>query len=280
MRILIIGNCQVVDVANCMRQLVPDAVVEAAFLFRLKQAEIAELAQQIEKWDVVLTQPMRRADHPLNTPKLQKRTRVHVFPTITFSGFHPDFLTGIPHRAAAGNYHSAIVMAAFLLGLSAKQTTRLFNAFVYETLGYFGTYAVAREFLLSRAAKLGYRLDAEFSSWEASGVFMHSLNHPSKDVMASLARCVAAQAGLASPDAALPAAEPDAPGSSGVICPVYPEIAQRLGVPGSTRIHRPDRTLTLDEFVLESYESYESADRELLMQHAGSYKDRLQQVLV
>lgn len=280
MRIAIIGNCQVVGLAQAVRGLVPSAEVEPIFLAKYSQAELLEKAAAVEKYEVVFSQVIGPAS-PFFMEKIKPTVRrLHLIPTVLFTGFHPDTFLIQGHKSAAGNYHSSIVAAAYLLQLSARRAAALFNAFVYSKLGYFQVYGNAKAFFLQEAKKFGYDLASELGDWERQGIFMHSINHPNMMVLACLAHKMVVQHQLGS--ASIPIAVPDHDymAAGGIIYPVYPEIAQKLNVPGSMLFRRPDRTLNLEEFVVESYEIYEKTERQLLQRGASDSAEKIKALLV
>ena len=100
---------------------------------------------------------------------------------------------------------------------------------------------------------------------------MHSINHTKLYVVADLARGLLTRAGVPFEECDLDAFLPDDLGGQGS-WPVYPEIAQHYGVPGSalffkaeTRRSGPARTMSRAEFVAASYANYDRRERKLLI---------------
>ena len=96
--------------------------------------------------------------------------------------------------------------------------------------------------------------------------FMYTINHPKPRVMASIARQAFERLGLA-PAAVDPDTIEDSLGR-GVRLPVYPEIAERLGVDEPFRFTSSVRdgraTLTLEAFAAAAYEGYRDHSPEVL----------------
>ena len=189
-----------------------------------------------------------------------------VYPTIFFTGFHPDLVDSrdgeIPF-GPLGAHHSAIVVAAFLQRLSVKQTLTLFSEKVFRHLGYFDHWREAKTLLLDYAARAGMPLDREFETW-SQDVFVHVPSHPKPFVLADLARRLAIAAGFE------PKPAPAMNDSLEVIgaFPVYPELAAALGLEGShifrtkrRRGQAPSTKVVFDlvEFVEGSFEAYAQA---------------------
>lgn len=121
-----------------------------------------------------------------------------------------------------------------------------------------------RALLLKLLANYGLDMGEEFAAWHARGPFMHSINHPRGFVLADVARAAAIRAGLL--DAAAPHVVPPFDQLSvDTIWPVYPEIAEALGVPASLLFKRYSHPvgplantlyLGLPQLVRESYGMY------------------------
>lgn len=162
-------------------------------------------------------------------------------PTIVFPAFHPDIVY-ICHKgglfgSAMGDYHSALIVYGFARGFSADAIVSLFRADVFARLGYLDGWFAARDALLEMSRAHGCDLDRLFAGWMRRGCFMHTINHPKLFVLGDLARHALGQAGLPGRTAACEDYLPDP--LSGSIWPVYPEIAARIGVAGSTTFKPP-----------------------------------------
>jgi hypothetical protein len=109
---------------------------------------------------------------------------------------------------------------------------------------------------------------------------MHSINHTKLYVVADLARGLLTRAGVPFEECDLDAFLPDDLGGQGS-WPVYPEIAQHYGIPGSalffkaeTRRSGPARTMSRAEFVAASYANYDRRARHLLVsQRVQGWRD-------
>jgi hypothetical protein len=194
--------------------------------------------------------------------------RLILWPNLIFFGFHPDItyfgIEGKPVRSAMGEYNSRIVATAYALEMDVHETARLFSRAAYEKLGFFSLYAISREALVMAADDCALDLRPAITAWENSGVFMYSINHPKLIVFADLARALLRRAGLPF-DPALPACDivPDFLANGG-IWPVYPEIAEALGVAGSLTFTPPAHgtydahCLSLEAFIARTFAIYRS----------------------
>ncbi|MCY0992212.1 WcbI family polysaccharide biosynthesis putative acetyltransferase [Nannocystis sp. ILAH1] len=272
MRIAVFGICQAYSYAHALAHLLPDAEVQAfqASLVR-GEGRIAEVADLLTGFDAVLTQRFSADEmEALATPALLARCpRIVMVPTVVFTGYQPDVVL-LPHEgkllaSPVGSYHSAIAAAGFSLGLPEYDVQNLFNRLVYARLGYFEEFVRARDFLLASITECGLPLEAgTFDAWHRRGPFMLTMNHPCIFVFATLARAAAIQLGLL--DAAVPTPELRFdPLAIDTIWPVYPELAEALGVPGDLLFKRQTALtqpignmacLPLPAFLRESFAMY------------------------
>jgi len=219
--------------------------------------------------DIVFSHYLHDDHGSLGTDYLRTKVKgLILVPPVIFSGFHPDCIDlirdGVIHSSPLGSYHSAIVAAAYSLDLPVDRVANLFNKLVYARLGYYDEFAKARVYLDRSLRSFGIDIAEEWATWVKSGIFMHGYNHPRPQVLASLAKLLAVQTGL------VPAGTPTPDLGFDFLSlfstwPVYPEIADALGVKGSYVFKKngtPDLVrgghtlLSLREFIQGSYEMY------------------------
>lgn len=280
-RIAVIGNCQASGVAQALSLLVPGARVETLLVARLARrfGDLDRLARHLAGADHVFAQFFPAGFLPGgNVHVLAARVpALRLFPTILFSGFHPDLvhvgdeaslrlsrLTASP----VGAYHSAIALQAFRVGLSVEAALRLYTAEAFERLGYFRLWDESAAYLLRSARDVGFGLEREFALWVRRGPFMHVVNHPRLPVLGDLARRLAREAGLDPLDIAVEDYAVDALAAEPV-WPVLPPVAERYGLPAATLFkgdgrRGPPRLLDLPDFVAESFALYARARPEAL----------------
>lgn len=191
-------------------------------------------------------------------------------PAISYSAFHPDMgyvnkSTGGHVSGPTGDYHSMIALWAWENGLNSEEALSLYRHDVYEFLGYFNHREISYKFLLSVADSMGFPIRPMLSKWLASGCFMHSINHPKINVLADVGRYILGRLGINY-----------SPGIENYIADdlavhpcwgVYPEIARKMFIDGAYMFKlsrgrgsdkRPAPTLTLTEFVRESFAFYDA----------------------
>lgn len=277
-RIAVLGSCQVAGIGATLRVLVPYSEVRIWHIGVNPRETRQETFERLHGFDVVISQISDTEGGSLLgiTRLCETFPTVVYLPKVVFRGFQPDCIylhnNGDIIKGCLGDMHSEIIAAAYSLGLPEVRVTRLFNSLVYTTLGYFDSFAVARDHMLQTFAMAGYDLRLHMDSWlRYHGGFMYSTNHPRIFVLARLAQMAAERAGI------VPAGTPEPTGVEDALAnslqwPIYPEIASRLGIPGSTTFIQPhysiepnqQRGLTLQEFVERSYQSYKQLSYELI----------------
>ncbi len=226
-------------------------------------AHLEKLREMLDGVDTVLAQPLGL--ERLNREELLRDgPRCVLFPAVHFTGFHPDAVRSPEKRLRplVGGWHSALIMAAWRMGLPAARTEELFNAYIYGVLGYFDEYAKASAFLLRLGARISWDLSTELANWPRP--FVHDPEHPMIEVMMSLARESCVKLGL-EPEAQ--AAAPSDPFLRLGEWPIYPEIAKRLGLTGDMAFASRfgnGRAFSLREVIDWCYAAYANASPEAL----------------
>ena len=262
MKVSVIGSCQAVPLAACLSMMNPTLRVEA-FLWDRDPGAAGDD-------HVIFRQRNRRtvwAQH-------ERRPGEFLYPRIWFNAFHPDlaYVAG-PYGAVPpplGDYHSSLALYGWHRGMRAAETARLFCEPVFERLSFFDFWSPAREALLGEGRDLEFPIADMLPRWERRGWFMYAPNHPVLFVMADIARELARRAGL---DSALSAPEYylNDPMLDEAVWPLYPGIAERLGLPGAyhfkpgLRPGTPPLTLDLAEFIARSFEAYENMSSDALV---------------
>lgn len=162
---------------------------------------------------------------------------LYKIPALYFPAFHPDLIytqkastNEIIHTPC--DYHSAICVWSYKNGLEVADTTALFSTEVYFKLGYFSMWKSSVDNLsrLFKNCNLDAGLFLPFIIRQ--GLFMHSINHPKINALIRLARIIAIKI-----DADGSILEKDinvSDGLTGVVWPVYPEIADFYALPGGS----------------------------------------------
>ena len=259
MRVCVIGNCQATGLANWARLMMPESDVQSFSLAGVDPDDSLPRAvwrDLLDRSDLVITQvgPAHQARFGIpSVEAIQAEGRRSLpAPWIIFRGFHPDcallFDKGVIVNAAAGPYHSSIAAAAYLEGLDEARALTLFNALTFSALGYFDAFGAAADIMSDEWAAIG--LDASVWLTKPLHPFMSTINHPVSEVLGDVMRQLLQRAGIA-------AVEPETSANDTLISqgvwPIYPEIAGRLGLTGSTDFVLPDRPVSREAQVAGTY---------------------------
>ncbi len=241
LRILFVAQDRDSPLVACLKALRPDDEVRAS-----TPAGAAKLGL----FDFVIG---RLPDGPDSAVDPDSAARAVRIPEVDFSGFHPDL-----RRRGARVYHSGLIMAAFAMGLPRARVASLFNGRAYSALGYFDEYDRAERQLLDTGAALGLDPGPVLHALKGE-VFVHVPQRPTMAFHWRLARHICDGFGLATDPAAAPPPDPYARQAR---WPVYPEIAARLGVPGSLTfkpaISETAPELDLDQLIDQSWRVYDA----------------------
>jgi hypothetical protein len=271
-RLVVLGNCQAAPFAKCLRALNPSFDVKVVTLSRCKGKDAQErAATKLKNADVIFRQPGSEGALPLAGIESLSASFSNLvsYPKLTFYGFHPDFCFlrypgGALVRSGCGPYHSVLAAAAFANGLTEERALQLFNSYFFARLGYLDRFAPWKDLLLSKTQEIGYDLHEDFQDWLRQGAFMHTWQHPTVRVIASVAVRAMAKANLRQ-TVDDPHDVPDALARATAL-PVFPEIARAVGVApitGFRRVVRKNKVhdVSLAEFVRGTYEIYRKVDR-------------------
>jgi hypothetical protein len=287
-----LGNCQTGGLVAALKGLLPDAIVHGWFLATVADRE--ETEEELTKYDVIVANVWDEDErNPLSRTRIQERCRkvIYMYPII-FTGFHPDVIwvhhCGNNLEGPLENLHSAIIAAAYSLGLDQCRAAKLFNSVIYSRLGYFDTFDLAKTIFLQQHSDEGYDLSRYFDYWLQAGVFMYTPNHPRVDVLGTMATLAAARAGLIDADTRVPDGLPDDLAET-IQWPLYPEIARRIGIRGGTTflrgVHQVEpgahRQFDLPQLIAQFYSFYATIpDLTFDTGRIVSMRDRLREALV
>lgn len=276
MRIALVGICQVHGIGDALVHLLDDAEIVAieAPIFR-NQNRLADAELLLDGCSAVFSHFLPDDYGSLSTSALQQRFKnLQLLPSMAFTGFHPDCIYIQSQQtillSPVGSYHSAIAAAAFSQGMTRDRALGLFNAFVYRKLGYFLEFDKALLFLQKHTQAAGWDIEQELSTWLSSGPFMHTINHPKINVLASIGKLIAIKSGWIAQGTATPNLDYDML-ENNTIWPTYPELARAVGITGSYVFKRAggprilegrSALVRLPEFIAESYALYAGYPRE------------------
>jgi hypothetical protein len=250
---LVIAGCTSLLMANSLTLLSRQKNVEWMVIQDVKKNR-AKINEELSKYEHIFI-----ADQFVDTcreilPSLKDFITV---PLIEYHALHPDLCyAGI--QSGIGDYHSIICVAGFLSGLSISKTIELYSDQTYEKAGYYSLAASEDAALVAHCQKYGYDIRPAFRRWGLRESFMYSINHPKVQCVYDIASLAMEKTGQSPiPSQLLPQDYL----ANGSIFPVYPEIAERFGFPGSLSFkrHGSYSVLSLEEFVASSFRAYQEA---------------------
>ncbi|MFZ2989254.1 WcbI family polysaccharide biosynthesis putative acetyltransferase [Ideonella sp.] len=270
-KLAVIGNCQASPLASALGALPGIAVAQAVPLHLAQTPAFKQIETELES---VLADPeavvftFNVSDHHgrFSTQALrQRRDRVVTITNLHFSGLHPDvtYLGSMGSRlhSPMGDYHSRIVLDAFLAGCTTAECAARFNGRVYAESGYFDAYAEAEQTLLARDEGLDVKFAAQFLAMVPEVPTLYTMNHPTAVVIQAFAARLAAHLGRELP--IFPVHYLRNHLGEGAWWPVYGEIAEAAGLKYRTPMvfqqprPRGGKLLTLPEMIERSYAAYE-----------------------
>ncbi|MBV2149266.1 hypothetical protein KRZ98_13395 [Sphingobium sp. AS12] len=259
MKIAIVGNCQARTIHRAMVALAPNHEFELYHMNRIQRAcpvrdDIESWASEVALSDVAcLINYLPKSGLFSEAALLPRCKHVVRFPYIAFTGFHPDcvYLTanGTQLTGPAGPYHSAIVFAAWSLGIPEHYVPSLFNRFTFKSLNLQAFYDAAVAKQGSEWSALGYNF-SEFLSLNRS--FMHTVNHPAVDILIDTARQALRHIGIQPTEVDIDVEDEL---SEAVIWPVYDGLLKDVN--SSPNFMIEGKEVPLRDFVTNSYQAYE-----------------------
>jgi hypothetical protein len=271
-KIVGIGNCQITGMIRSAAEALGLCPVHVhPKNLAMKPGWIAKIVAEAE---IVFAQRVPWADEVRTVLSRIGRSQVPVVsaPRLKFSGFHPDLTMGAAGKfpwLPMGTAHSAILLAAWRDGLEPEDALTLFRDEVYEELGYYQAYASSRKALLKECAACGLDANRLLESWEHSGAFFYVPLHPKMNVLWDIGFELLRSAGLY--DGKKPDLREEDPFSTNLIWPIYPEIAEKLGLSGDY-VFWPNRgagatgeqaPMSLEQFIARTFDAYRRSPPDL-----------------
>lgn len=279
-KIAVIGNCQADVILKFIKLLRPELqLTKFTHADALNEKNREKNENILEESDIIFSNPFRSDKFGrFSYNYLKSKDNSYFFQPFSFPAFHPDCVyigikQALPKSSPVGDYSSSIAVYSFLHGLSVEETLQMYNHDVYQELGFFDIWAPSRKSLLENSKQLGLDLTDAFENWKKRGLFMHVINHPFTFVMLDITKMLLSSAGLT-----VPSYNPEKfladRGANDIVWPVYPEIAEKLGLKGemlfkmSDRLAPPDerpKILELEEFIHGSFERYKNVPLEKMI---------------
>ncbi len=275
-RWLVVWNCQAFGFANCIQTLARDVECEALDFWAFGKALEAG-SHDWRSWDRII---FLRDACELPGFDAAQMPEFEILPPLRFGGYHPDCCYVLLNDetisdGVIGPYNSMIAFAAYKEGLDAEQAARWYNAATYAHADYFAPWPAERQMMLNRYRKLGLDVSRLFRVTGRGQSFMHTVNHPKIEALFELARALLVARGRPIFEGIGP--PPDNLATS--TWPIYPEIGEPIGVPGSylfkpANQHKP---LELVDYLERSLAYFSGWGRDQLQLHP-SVEPQLQDI--
>lgn len=265
-KILLIGNCQSVEIARLIKAMSDSNVTVSSIqtTFEITQKLFSgeyDISSKIAESDLILVHSEQNVHELIYNKYPKARFKTRIIPTISFTAFHPDLChittskPGVVLQGPLSDYQSAIIFYAWSHGYSITETMNLFCEEIFNKLGYFDYYTSSVNFLTAHGKNVNFPLDNLLESWTKHGCWLHTSLHPKLFVLADLTRAIFHKEGLT----VLANVEEyihDHFGFDMPVWPVYPEIAQKLGIEGNYQFKSTEVVLNLEEFIQASFQIY------------------------
>lgn len=270
----VIGNCHIGTIAKALKFFLnnPSISLYRSAGLSTQFSNLKGLVDAVRRHDAVICQFENNALMGSGPIALKKRLpNLMPFPSIVFPAFHPDMMylrikdvAGEAKiiRSPVGENHSKLTVFGYMIGLTARQTLKLFNDRVFRALGYHDIWEPSRLELFAEAQRMSLSLESEFLSWTRRGCFMYTVNHPKMFVLCDITRVLLENTGIECRAGDPSMFVPDSLMQS-TIWPVYPPIGGLYGIRGSYLFKSDDeRIYDLSEFVEASFDIYKHYDKE------------------
>jgi hypothetical protein len=270
-RIVVTGMCQTFGLVAALRAMLPDDTVVAStwqgvdWQGDVPTDETPLLRVELEGTHTWVTVAPKASRAVLGE---RSRTELVTIPLVHFGAFHPDLVYGnLPSggvvQSAVGDYNSAIVVWGWKHGLDCDQILVRFNRQTMIALGYTRQWAAAVDALRVDVNRTDIDFASLFLPLRRGDPFMLASNHPRIEVLIGIARQIASRLGSSDERLSFPWSQvlPDWLLANAQVWPIYPAVAEALGVRGGfVWRHSNGRLLSLAEFVSESLDAYRSVD--------------------
>lgn len=274
MNILLIGNCQCDPIRTAFRMLFPYSTTDRVMLHLEKDRRKEVIEERLRRYDMVVSQPANSGYEGFSTDFVRSvvgDARLMTFSNIHFEGLHPDVTyfgpSGRRLMGSLGEYHSAIILAAYLGGYSEAACRTFFEGELFGEFGYIQRFDESLAELAARSDQVDVPFFDEFEVSIRSHPSMMTFNHPTSDLLIAyarkLSREVSSRTGAVRSD--FPLSPYNCPSflSENIIWPIYPALAaahlqgrggslwfrRNLNVGGSPMIH-------LNELISSEYTKY------------------------
>ena len=285
MNVKVLGNCQAGGIADSLELLIPGSEIGHELLSNdvgILGAELQKHAKS-RKTGLILHDSVQSIIdlHPQLQGILPEETIV--IPTVTFAAFHPDiqygFIAGgVVKNGLDSDWNSRILLWAYMNKLKEREAGELFREEVYRELGYLDEWTSSATLLKLGFEKCGFDFGRWMRSVQRDGVFMYGINHPLPIALSNLAIQIVEREFAEKHQHVDDVHKYVTDYLAHIVWPIYPEIADELGVEGTYRWRVGRKYAQLDEFITLCYQTWDSIKlrkREITLMPALSERDNV-----
>jgi len=271
MKVLIVGNCHIHQIAESLEFILADKVdiLRDPLSYKRNKEKLDEVRVMVEQAGTIGILSSFWDDFLSMFPEYE--SKCSKIPHIRASSFHPDIIeisrNGKRLESVMEVCHSRVIIYGYLNQLDVNEVKSLFTKELFKELGYFQEWDRDLKWARYQSSVTGWDVEALYSKWRHSGCFVHTPNHPKLSVLATLALEFALKNSLDIKFQDVRDVLVDRAASHS-IWPVYPDIAEYFDTYGCY-LFKPsskgkniflDKNIAigLDDFISLSYEYYDS----------------------
>lgn len=254
-KIVVSGNCQMAVIIATLQLIFPlDKVVALNFILDPQGDKLEMYRLELcdaDIWLVISRDWSSRIYGQLNINNL----KIISFPNLEFRGFHPDLIYILEPNSSNTSpvYQSSLIACGYKIGLTQNETYSCFNEIVFGNLGFHDSWKQSIDELKWRFDNSD--LNSHFLNYirhcQRLWVFMYTINHPHVEAIIWLAKLISLEIGATKNVLDMDIVLPELLNS--VIWPIYPSIANSIGLTGSLNFFWSTKVRTLNEFINIKY---------------------------
>lgn len=262
MKLIVLGNCQVIGLEQFFKAAFPEEQVSAHEVWNKTQREILGLAEEVAENDVVIAQPLYNPNYASLQNAILSRSRK--LKTVLIHNIYWDVNApdsryvgkAIKYPSAVMNYHSGKILERFLAGDPVEKAIETFGQFTEEEARAAWSRNYAEFQAREKAVDIGF--SEELVDMVRREHCFHTFNHPTILMLRKYAEKIVDNI---APGQVIPEGDyPDRLKELGAFI-AYKSISQHLGLPYFTsefQLRTPEglKPMSPETFVQNSYKRY------------------------
>lgn len=191
---VLLGNCQVGPLVSALNLFCPEINWQKINVNSiLKVGEEDKFTSELEDADFILTQPLGPNFGAFSSEKLVERfqDRLVLFPNVFFRGRHPDMAyfgeRGKRLKSPVGDYHSLVVLLAFIRGISKQKLNDEFEHYLAHFIDVIRIKDSSEKELITRCKEIDFNYNELIQHLNSKELSMLTFNHPDNSTITLLA---------------------------------------------------------------------------------------------